>query len=459
MNWLSINIDVQHRACLIIGGGALAERKCHTLLAAGAKLTVIAKELDERLQVRAEQNEFEYLAVDILEHLEHLKQYELIICATNHKAVNAQVAASAKAQGVLVNVVDDAQLSNVILPAVIDQSPLLISVSTAGQAPILASLLKAKIQSLLPADLNTFCLNLSKLRHWLRESALPMNQRRVILNTIVSNYLKGELGSETSEPQLITKAKAIMDEDEPRGMVYFIGAGPGDPELLTLKAHRILQNCDIILYDNLVSPQHLDYCRKDAEKIYVGKQADKCHTDQNQINQLMLGYVAQGLQVVRLKGGDPAIFSRAGEEYRFLRDHNINFAVIPGVTAALACAAAMDIPLTHRDHAQGCLFITAHTAKQEHYDWQYLANARMTLVFYMGLKSLENICQQLLMHGMPAQMPIAVIAQGTMPQQEIYISTINELKHKIKPEILKSPVLIIIGQVVKMNLQEHKNGG
>ena len=312
--------------------------------------------------------------------------------------------------------------------------------------------MKAKIQAQLPAHLGIFTRGLAKVRHWLKQTLPNMEQRRLILHRLIEAYFKGGdyTGDENQiSQQLQADAQGLInDARHSMGIVYLIGAGPGDPELLTLKAYRILQNCDIVLYDHLVSDLILDYSRKDATKIYVGKQAGDHHCDQGSINQLMAQYAGQGLQVARLKGGDPAIFSRGGEESAFLRAHKIPFKIIPGVTAALGAAAALQVPLTHRDFAHGCVFITAHTQHQDAIDWKLLAKSKMTLVFYMGLKRLEMIAEQLIKHGMAEGQLMAVISRATTPDERTWIGTLKQLPKTIELDQTHSPALIIVGQIL-----------
>lgn len=454
MDWFPLYINLQKRACLVIGGGHLAERKSDWLLRAGANLTVIAPSLSPILQQRYAAGAFKYKQGLFSAYTHLLQDCDLVIAATDSDTTNAWIAELAKQHKLLVNVVDDSQLSNFIMPAIIDHSPTLITVSTSGEAPTLARLLKAKIQANLPANLGRFTQSLGRLRQQLKEKLIPANKRRMMLDELVMGYLNGKpyQGSEQTMQQTMVQ---VIEQDETNrttacAQISIIGAGPGDPELLTLKAHRLLQTCDVILYDHLVSQQILSYGRRDALRVYVGKQAGAHHCSQDTINNYMLTYYQQGLHVVRLKGGDPLIFSRLAEECAFLNAHRIPYQIIPGVTAALGCAASMGIPLTHRSLVDGCIFLTAHHCSERTLDWQWLAKASKTLVFYMGLKQINQISQQLIQHGMDANMPVAVIEQGTTEKERILVGTLADLPERLDAVQLVSPVLIIVGEVVHL---------
>lgn len=458
MDWFPLYINLANRCCLVIGGGHVAERKSDLLIRAGAKLTIIAPHLSPPLQQRYEAGEFNYQQGEFADHTQLLRACDLVIVATDDESTNASVARQAQQHKLWVNVVDNSKLSNFIVPAMIDASPTLITVSTSGQAPTLARLLKAKIRASLPANLSHFTQLLGQFRYLLKSKVILANKRRMILDELVTDYLEGKRyqgSAQTIQQEMDQSIERLIGKGQTSpGQVSIIGAGPGDPELLTLKAYRLLQTCDVILYDHLVSIKILDYTRCDAQAIYVGKQAGVHHCSQQKINQIMLNCYRKGQHVVRLKGGDPLIFSRLAEECEFLNKHQIPYQVVPGVTAALGCAAAMKIPLTHRAFSDGCIFITAHHCDKQSgaqtLDWQWLAKANKTLVFYMGLNRIQQISRQLIQHGLDESMPMAVIEQGTTEKERIFTTTLASVLKQIDKLQLSSPVLIIVGQVVNL---------
>ena len=238
-----------------------------------------------------------------------------------------------------------------------------------------------------------------------------------------------------------------------RGRVYLVGAGPGDPELITLKAVRLLQRADVVVYDNLVSEELLQHARSDAQLIYAGKRRSEHTMRQEHINALLVQKAREGKQVVRLKGGDPFVFGRGGEEMQELALHGVDFEVVPGITAACGVASYAGIPLTHRDHAQGVLFVTGHLRDGSlgDLDWESLVRPRQTVVIYMGLHALLDICSKLIAHGAPTTRPIAAVQHGTLSTQKVISGTLGNMPEQLKGVELLSPSLVIVGDVVKLH--------
>ncbi len=452
MDWLPLQINVRHRPCLIVGGGEVAARKCEWLLRAGAKVILIAPRLHSILQERLDRKEIVYHAGEFAEHAALILDSVLVIAATNQPEVNREISFQAKRQGVWVNVVDNSHESSVIFPAVIDRSPITVAVGSSGQSPVLARLIKAQIERQLPTNLGMFASLLAQCRPRLLAAIPTRDQRQTFVEGLVEAFLAGRI-ADSLQPEIINQAlnQAIEKCSSPVGKVFIVGAGPGDPDLLTLKAHRLLQNADVVLYDQLVSAEILEYIRRDAQKISVGKRSGHHSCEQTAIHQQMLSHAQAGLQVVRLKGGDPALFSRLGEEIEFLSAHRIPYEVIPGITAALGCAAAIKIPLTHRSLANGCCLVTAHSCRDQGIDWRTLAaNQDKTLVFYMGVKAVKEISAQLIAAGLPETTPMALVVDGTRRQQQLFVGAMADLPKQIDGMSFDGPGLILVGSVLRL---------
>lgn len=464
MDWLPLQVDVRNRRCLIVGGGEVAARKCELLLRAGAIVTVIAPELCIILQERLHAGEFIYSPGTFAQQQSLINSCFLVIAATNEKNVNQHIAESAQNHGILVNVVDDGAASSVIFPALIDRAPVTIAIGSNGYSALLARTIKSLIEIQLPANLGIFAQTLKALHKKMMHLLPSRQQRQVFLQKTMNDFLTAKLVLGHSSAQALKTVENALTSwalniAVPIGQVYIIGAGPGDPELLTLKAYRILQNCDVVLYDHLVAPAILEYIRRDAKKILVGKRAGDHHSTQPNIHQQLLQYAQEGLQVVRLKGGDPALFARFGEEAEFLTAQQIPFDVIPGITAALGCAASLKIPLTHRDLASGCLLVTAHHCREKMpINWSALAKSDYTLVFYMGVKSIPEISTQLLAAGMSPQTPLAIVIDGTRLDEKVWMTTLAEAPQAITEQSSSGPGLIIVGEVLRLfNMSQKKN--
>lgn len=451
MDYLPLFTDLVGRRCVVVGGGAIALRKAGLLQRAGAKVFVIAPEILSALQLLAQQSggaaeQRAYQASDLAETA-------LVIAATDDKVVNAQVSGDAQARHIPVNVVDDPALCSVILPSIIDRSPLMIAIGSGGQSPVLVRQLRAKLESTIPAAYGRLAELVGRFRARVAQRFPDIDERRLFWEEILDGpiaefVLAGR--EDVAESELLERI-ADLTPVSSGGEVYLVGAGPGDPDLLTFKALRLMQKADVVLYDRLVASEIVDLTRRDAEKIYVGKARSDHAVPQAGINQLLVDLAQQGKKVLRLKGGDPFIFGRGGEEIETLAEHNIPFQVVPGITAASGCAAYAGIPLTHRDYAQSVRFVTGHLKDgSTDLPWAELTHANQTVVFYMGLVGLTEICTQLIAFGRAADTPIALVQQGTTRHQRVITGTLASLPKQVEGEGIKAPTLIIVGEVVTL---------
>ncbi|QTL96247.1 siroheme synthase CysG [Aeromonas jandaei] len=448
MDYLPIFCRLDNKPVLLVGGGEVAERKARLLLDAGAQLTVVAPELDPELAELAANGNIEWLAGEFAPA--QLTGKWLVVAATDRREVNALVYQSANQARIFANVVDDPKRSSFIMPSIIDRSPLMVAISSGGKAPVLARLLREKLEALLPQHLGAVATFAGSLRDRVKARFASMGERRRFWERLLGADRLGQAlarGDSASAHQLADNLFA--DESQSAGEVVLVGAGPGDPGLLTLHALRQMQQADVVVYDRLVSDEVMALVRRDAKRIFVGKQAGNHCVPQEGINQLLLEEAQKGQRVVRLKGGDPFIFGRGGEELETLVGSGIGFQVVPGITAASGCAAYAGIPLTHRDHAQSVRFVTAHgKGGARDLDWPLLAKDKQTLVFYMGLSSCATIREQLLAHGKASSTPVALIERGTQPCQRVIRGTLDEL-----PALavgVESPALIMVGSVVTL---------
>ncbi|WP_421347228.1 siroheme synthase CysG [Aeromonas veronii] len=448
MDYLPIFCRLDNKPVLLVGGGEVAERKARLLLDAGAHLTVVAPELDPELAELAANGSIEWLAGEFAS--EQLAGKWLVVAATDRREVNALVYQSANQAQIFANVVDDPKRSSFIMPSIIDRSPLMVAISSGGKAPVLARLLREKLEALLPQHLGAVATFAGSLRERVKARFATMGERRRFWERLLGADRLGQAlarGDSASAHQLADNLFA--DGSQTGGEVVLVGAGPGDPGLLTLHALRQMQQADVVVYDRLVSDEVMALVRRDAKRIFVGKQAGNHCVPQEGINQLLLEEAQKGQRVVRLKGGDPFIFGRGGEELETLVGSGIGFQVVPGITAASGCAAYAGIPLTHRDHAQSVRFVTAHgKGGARDLDWPLLAKDKQTLVFYMGLSSCATIREQLLAHGKAGDTPVALIERGTQPCQRVIRGTLDQL-----PTLavgVESPALIMVGSVVTL---------
>ncbi|HEY3699736.1 MAG TPA: siroheme synthase CysG [Spongiibacteraceae bacterium] len=451
MDYLPLFTRLENRRCVVVGGGAIALRKAGLLARARAKIFVVAPQIDPQLQLLAQRSGG---SAELREYQsDDLDATTLVIAATDDAQVNAQVSHDAQARHVLVNVVDNPALCSVILPSIIDRSPLMIAIGSGGQSPVLARQLRAKLESVIPAAYGRLAQLVGRFRERAAQRFPDIDMRRrfweeVLEGPIAEFVLAGREDVAESE---LSRRLADLTPPLSGGEVYLVGAGPGDPDLLTFKALRLMQKAEVVLYDRLVAPEIVDLTRRDAERIYVGKARADHALPQRNINELLVDLAKQGKKVLRLKGGDPFIFGRGGEEIEKLAEHKIPFQVVPGITAASGCAAYAGIPLTHRDYAQSVRFVTGHLKNNTtDLPWAELVHANQTVVFYMGLIGLNEICTQLIAHGRAASTPIALIQQGTSRHQRVIIGTLADMPVRVVDAGVKAPTLIIVGEVVQL---------
>jgi uroporphyrin-III C-methyltransferase/precorrin-2 dehydrogenase/sirohydrochlorin ferrochelatase len=453
VDFFPIFLDLENRDCLVVGGGKVAARKAALLLRAGACVQVVAPRLSAELARLVTDKHIEYSEREFTDA--DIDGKVLVIAATDRQDVNRRVSELAKRCNIPVNVVDQPELCSFIVPSVIDRSPVQVAVSTGGSSPVLARLLRARLESYVPAAYGRLARLVESFRERVKQRFSNVEQRRQFWE----NALQGEVaellfaGRDDKARELLEGALAGSDDNPlPVGEVYLVGAGPGDPDLLTFRALRLLQMADVVVYDRLVAPPILELARREAERIYVGKERDNHALSQESINQLLVRLAKEGKRVVRLKGGDPFIFGRGGEEIATLMENGVAFQVVPGITAASGCATYSGIPLTHRDYAQSVVFATGHLQDGTvDLNWKALAHPNQTIVFYMGLHGVGVVSAQLIAHGLPADTPVALVQQGTTQNQRVVVTTLDRLEATVRDEALKPPTIIIVGKVVELH--------
>ena len=447
MNYLPIFADVRNKQCLVVGGGEVAKRKAGVLLEAGAKVRVVAPQIDAAL---AAQKNVETIVARF--DAEHLDGVTLVIAATDDREVNKLVSKLAQARNIPVNVVDDPELCSFIMPAILDRSPLMVAFSSGGASPVLTRMMRGKLETMIPQNISRLAGFAERFRELVKQRVTNPVKRRIFWENVFEGVVAEKVltGDEGSAETMLQQM--LKDEDNiQRGEVYLVGAGPGDPDLLTFRALRLMQKADVVVYDNLVSKPILEMARRDAERIYVGKKRNDHTLPQEEINELLVRLAKEGKRVLRLKGGDPFIFGRGGEEIETLAGNGILFQVVPGITAASGVASYAGIPLTHRDHAQSCIFVTGHLKDGTmNLDWEQLARPKQTVVVYMGLHGLDTLCAELVKHGMPGSTPIAIVQQGTTRNQRVVTGTLATLPQNPVVAELHAPTLIIVGGVVTL---------
>lgn len=453
MEFLPVCLKLTDAPVVLVGGGTVATRKARLLLRAGANLTVVSPSISKELEALLAQyggvwQPAHYREVDL-----HGKQ--LVVAATPDRAANEQIFLDAIKLSVLVNVVDTPELCTFIFPSIVDRDPLLIAISSSGRSPVLARILRRKIEALVPAAYGQLAEFAGRFRQLVKEKIPQDNMRRLfweqlLEGTVAEQVLSGrEKQAEQQLHERLEDTSALCE-----GEVYLVGAGPGDPDLLTFKAARLLQSADVVLYDRLVSPAIVDMARRDAERIYVGKRRSEHSLPQTQINQLLVDLAQQGKRVVRLKGGDPFVFGRGGEEIELLAKHRIPFQVVPGITAANGAACYAGIPLTHRDYAQSVRFVAGYLRGDSvEHDWSTFQSTSETLVFYMGLLGLPVICEQLQAHGRSPDTPVALVERGTQLEQRVLLGTLATMVDVVEHAQPRGPTLIIVGDVVRLHAQ------
>jgi len=443
-------LDLADKPGIVVGGGAVAAAKVRTLLRSGVRVTVVAPDLEPSLAelallgaIRHEPRRFQP---------GDLVGAEVAIAAADDPAANEAVAHAARALRIPVNVADDPAQSSFVMPALVDRPPLQIAISTAGASPVLARKLRKLIEMAVPAGFGRLAALVGRMRRFARERIPDLAARRRFWEEVLDSSIAEEAIAGREEQAERSIERLLADPaSTPTGMVYLVGGGPGNPDLLTLRALHVLQRAEVVLYDHLVSKAILELVRREAELVYVGKEAD-CHAlTQEQINALLVHHARAGRRVVRLKGGDPFIFGRGGEEIESLAAEGIPFEVVPGVTAAAGAAAYAGIPLTHRDYAHACVFATGHLKDgAPELDWSALARPRQTVAIYMGVKALPVICQRLVEHGLAAETPAALVEQATLERQRVLTGTLATLPDLAARVGARPPALVIVGEVVRL---------
>ncbi len=455
MDHLPIFLNVKGTPSLVVGGGFLAARKADLLLRAGCKLTVLAPSLGDELAHLADTHDFIHKTSEL--SAEDLAGCQVVFGCSHDSAINQKLCDLAAAAGILVNVTDKPDNCDFIMPAVLDRSPLLVAIASGGTSPLLTRMLRARFETTIPAAYGRLAEFAGSYRDRIKVLIPNMNQRRrfwesMISGPVAEHLFSGQFEQAEALMESLLEEAALNGDRKPIGEVYLVGTGPGDPDLLTFRALRLMQQADVVLYDRLIGDGILNLVRRDAQRIYVGKLPKNHSVPQEEISKMLIRLALEGKRVLRLKGGDPFVFGRGGEEIETLSENGIAFQVIPGVTAATGCAAYAGIPLTHRDHAQGCIFVTGHEKNgKPDLNWDVLIQPRQTAVVYMGLSSLDLITDGFMTHGADPETPAAIIENGTREGQRVITGTLASLPGKATKAGVKSPALIIVGSVVTLH--------
>ncbi len=460
MDYLPLFHNLKGRNIMVVGGGEIALRKVRLVQEASAIITIVAKDFcPDLLEMDAADKKHGCNGLRLItaaydhQHMLDISNIVMVIAATNDRDLNRLVSEHAQSANILSNVVDDPGFSTVIFPSIVDRSPIQIAISSGGDAPVLVRLLRTKFEALLPAGMSKLGALAGSFRERVKAKFSNGADRKAFWEEVFYGPIAEQAyANNLDEAERLLTDKLDNTDEFKTGEVYLVGGGPGDPDLLTFKALRLMQQADIVLYDRLVSPEVLNLVRRDASRIFVGKTAGDHPVTQENINQKLVDYALEGNRVVRLKGGDPFIFGRGGEEIETLAEHNIPFQVVPGITAASGCASYAGIPLTHRDHAQSVRFIAGHlrSGKMD-LNWPELVQPNQTLVFYMGLSGMETICQHLKDHGLAADTPVALVEKGTTDKQRVFTGNLDTLPAIVREAGAKAPTLIIVGHVVSLH--------
>ena len=456
LDYLPVFLDLRGRRVLLVGGGAVAARKAALLHRAGALLRVVSPACLDEIAALCREPGAELITADFAPA--HLEDCAFAIAATDQPEVNRRVGAAGRAANVWVNAVDDPAASSCLMPSIVDRSPVIVAIGTGGASPTLARRIRAQIEALLPERLGELARQLKRWREPVRGALAGLEQRqrfweRFLDSAVAQQILAASISAGAAEAglqrQLDEASERFHEADTARGMVWLVGAGPGDPDLLTLRAQQALQTCDVVLYDRLVPSAVLARARRDAERIFVGKEPGHHRTTQARIQALMIEQARQGRRVLRLKGGDPMMFARGGEELTALIQAGIAVVVIPGITAALGAASAVRMPLTHRGVAQSVCFVTAMGEAAAALDWRALAAPLQTVVFYMGVAQLPHIVERLLRHGAPSSRYAAIIEHATLPDQRVVAGTLAHIVPRAVAAAVGAPALLIVGDVAR----------
>ena len=453
MKYFPVFLNIKSQPCLVVGAGNIAARKIELLLKADAAVKVVAREfspavleLQAEKGIQCETRGFEDKDLD---------NVNLVIAATDNADLNTRISKLAREKFIPVNVVDKSELCSFITPSMIDRDPVQIAISTGGASPVLARSIRTKLESTIPGSYGDLASLIDDHRDAAKQAFPDLDERRrfwesVIEGPVAEYAFSGRINEAVeSLKEMIADSGSIPTY---QGEVFLVGAGPGDPDLLTFKALRLMQKCDVVVYDRLVSKSILELVRRDAEKIYAGKASSNHSLSQESINQLLVRLAKEGKSVLRLKGGDPFIFGRGGEEISELIDEGISFQVVPGITAASGCATYAGIPLTHRDYSQACIFVTGHRKNEnEDLNWEMLSHANQTVIFYMGLDNVQRICDALKAHGRGQTTPAALIEKGTTPEQRVILGDLDSLPNLVEQHKVSAPTLIVVGEVVELH--------
>ncbi len=454
MEHLPIFLDLNGKRTLIVGGGVIAARKADLLLRAGSEVTIVAPELGDELKMLNETHAFNHKVEKLI--AEDLNGCVVAFGTAEDDSLNDDLCELAASAGILVNVSDKTESCDFIMPAIVDRTPLLVAISSGGTSPLLVRMLKARFETTIPAAYGRLAEFAGSYRDRIKKLIPNLTRRRRFWEAMVSGPVAEHLFSnQLEQAELLMgsqlKEAAVAGDKPPVGEVYLVGTGPGDPDLLTFRALRLMQQADVVLYDRLIGEGILNLVRRDAERIYVGKLPENHSVPQEEIGKMLIRLAQEGKRVLRLKGGDPFVFGRGGEEIEALSENGIAFQVIPGVTAAVGCASYAGIPLTHRDHAQGCMFVTGHEKDGKlDLNWNSMIQPRQTVVVYMGLSSLGAITGGFVANGADPATPAAIIENGTRAGQRVITGTLESLPEQTKEAGIKSPALIIVGSVVTL---------
>lgn len=454
MEHLPINLDVQGSTILVAGGAATAARKAEMALRAGADVMIFAPRLsDDFLDIQGHERLTHYNRPILAEDI---KQCKIVFAACETPDLNNSLYALAQEHGVLINIIDAPEKCDFIMPAILDRDPLIVTVSSSGAAPVLARIIKSHLESSIPATFGQLAKLIGEYRDIAKQKIKKARNRRHFWEKVIDGTAADLMhsGNEKAAKQKISEELelAARESETPTvGEVYLVGAGPGDPDLLTFRALRLIQRADVVLYDRLIGKGLLNLVRRDAKRIYVGKQEKRHAMPQEEISQTLVKEALKGRRVLRLKGGDSFIFGRGGEEIMTLAAENIPFQVVPGITSASGSATYAGIPLTHRDHAQACIFVTGHGKEgQISMDWKALIQPRQTVAIYMGRSSLPGLMKAFVEHGADPKMPVAIIDNGTRRNQRVVTGTIETITQLAEQADLPGPAMIIIGTVVNL---------
>ena len=454
MGDLPIFIGMRDRPAVVVGGGLVAARRAELLVRSGARVTAFAPELSDEFHALRVRHDFQHAARN--PETEDFRGCALCFIASDDEELTQAARAAAKRAGALVNVADRPELCDFIMPAIIDRSPLVIAISTGGASPILGRMLKARLETLIPAAYGRLAHLMGAFRERVAEAIPSSTMRRRFWEAVIEGPVAEAAlaGNESAAEADLARAieRAALETATPQGEVYLVGAGPGDPDLLTFRALRLMQRADVVLYDRLTDDRALNLVRREAERIYVGKRPDDHELPQDEISALLVKLARQGKRVLRLKGGDPFVFGRGGEEIERLAENEIPFQVCPGITAAIGASAYAGIPLTHRDHAQACVFVTGHGKDGRiDLDWTALIQPRQTVAVYMGLRNLEPLTAEFVARGASADLPAAMVENATRDNQRIVVGTLGTLAAEARAAGVTGPSIVIVGTVVRLH--------